>query len=112
MAHTTVEKIEAIMHFDFDESTNPKASQVESQIIPMSDRKVDRLNIPNVSADDKDDLSSLWAAHLIASAKDTDFRNADISISSSRVVTNFSRLFEETVNEKGRGAFFKVANPA
>ncbi len=115
MAHTTVGVIEGLMHVTFKNDTRPTRSQVENTIIPMSDRKVDRLNISSATADDKSDLSALWAAHLIALAKDVDIRTADVSINSERIVTNYSKIFNDSVvdlgGKVGGKSFFSVANP-
>lgn len=114
MAFTTPEIVGGVMGFTFASDTNPTRTEVENVLIPMAERKINRLNIPSLSGDDKTDLASLWTAHLIAVSKDVDYRNADISISSQRIPTHYSNEFFEIVVEKGGStggkSFFKVAN--
>ena len=114
MVFTTAGSVEAMMGFNFTDSTKPTTTEVTNVFIPMADRKVTRVNVPSASDEDKSDMSTLWTSHLITLSKDIDFRNQDISINSERVPTNFSMAFNDIVADKGGStggkSFFKVAN--
>ena len=116
MVFTTAGSVEALMGFDFTDTTKPTTTQVTTVYIPMSDRKINRMNIPSLTDSDKSDLSAFWTCHLITLSKDVDFRTGDVSISSERIPTHFSSEFGQIVIDKGGRVgttpLFKVANPS
>ena len=111
MTYSTTSDVEALLGFSFSTATVPTTIQVSGTLIPMADRYVDNLNLSSLNANDKTDLSALWAAHLVVISKDVDFKTGDITVSASRIPTHFAKLFELTAQVKGKGMHWKTVNP-
>ncbi|HEU04809.1 MAG TPA: hypothetical protein ENH95_06850 [Nitrosopumilus sp.] len=97
MAHTTVDKVSALMQKTFDSTTSPTDTQVTNDLIPWSDRTVDIEDLSGAGSLDKEFLSSLLIAHVISTGQQIDFKTEGLAIKPTQQPSVYLALYQKII---------------
>ena len=107
MAYTTEAKIEALMGETFDTESRPSSTEITT-IITWSDAMVDAENV-SVNTVQKELLSTLMAAHIIAAPEYTNMRVGDVSRRPMSGESKYMQTYKMLLGKKSV-TLFEVSN--